>query len=160
MREATGLAIPRAVLANLYRAAGLRIDSGVVSSPAAIDPEAILGDIELTMVQVLREHGPLMTRHQIRDECLARGMNRHSLMMYLSYSAILERVALRIYALRGSEYEPGEVAALAHEQRRATPEGPWMDEGWCRLAIGYRVNVSIFDSRFTGIPAGVRKRSG
>ena len=53
---------------------------------------------------------------ELRDACIAEGVNRHSFWLYSSYSPLLERLAPGVYALRGSQVDPITVARLSGQR--------------------------------------------
>lgn len=153
--------LPRSVLMGLCRAAGFQVRDGVVSTTEHIEVAEVLGGIETTMVDVLRSHGGIMHGADLEDECLERGVNRHSFWVYITYSPVLERVAPSVYALRGSRIDPAEVAHLAGKE--VIPEPALQDHGWTKdggIWLGYRVKRNHLASGVVSVPAGIRKMIG
>ena len=137
------MSLPRRVLAGLCVAAGLSVENGRVSSEKPV-PVTILGEIDSAIHQVIVERGPVVTADVLRDACLARGINRTSFFIHLTYSPVVQRVAKGVYALRGAEVDPAEVAALAG--RRRPKRTSLKDSGWTRdraLWLGYVVTQTI-----------------
>jgi hypothetical protein len=153
--------LPRSVLIGLCRAAGFQVRDGVVSTSEHIELAKVLGANEVTIVDVLKSHGGTMHRADLEDGCYARGVNRNSFWVYLTYSPVLERVAPSVYALRGAEIDPAEVAHLAG---RAVPTEPALqDDGWTKdggIWLGYRVKRNILSSGVVSVPARVRNMIG
>lgn len=153
--------LPRNVLLGLCRAAGFRVCDEVVSAPERIDVGKALGGIETTMVNVLRNHGGVMRSTDLEDECLKRGVNRHSFWVYITYSPVLERLAPSVYALRGVKIDPAEVAHLAGKD--IPTEAALQDDGWTKdgaVWLGYRVKRNMLSSGVVSVPAGIRNMIG
>lgn len=156
-----GTSLPRRVFEGLCRAAGFRVHAGVVSASEHIEVAEVLGNIEATMVDVLRNHGNIVNRADLEDECISRGVNRHSFWVYLSYSPLLERVAPSVYALRGATVDPAEVAHLVGKDRPR--ESALQDHGWTQdgaIWLGYRVTKNVLSSEVVSVPAAVRNMIG
>lgn len=156
-----GTILPRSVLAGLCRAAGFQLNNGVVSASGHIEVGEVLQGIEATMVSVLKKHGSVMYRTDLEDECVERGVNRHSFYVYLTYSPLLERVAPSVYALRGARVDPAEVAHLS--AKGVSTEPALQEYGWTKdgaVWLGYRVKRNILASGVVSVPAGVRNMIG
>jgi hypothetical protein len=153
--------LPRSVFEGLCRAAGLQVRDGAVSASKPIRVSKVLGRIETTMVDVLTSHGGVMRSTDLEDQCLKRGVNRHSFWVYLIYSPVLERVAPSVYALRGAKIDPVEVAHLAGKDVPTEPA--LQDDGWTKdgaIWLGYRVKRNILSSGVVAVRAGVRNMIG
>jgi hypothetical protein len=80
-----GYAPPRRVLLELCRHLPYcRVEGAYVRAEPVIDWQQVLRGTEHTMVQVLKEYGPVMQRAKFEDACLARGMNRSTFYAYLA----------------------------------------------------------------------------
>lgn len=153
--------LPRGVLIGLCRAAGFQVRNGIVSTSERIEVGKVLGGIETTMVDVLKSHRSIMHGTDLEYECLKRGVNRHSFWVYMTYSPVLERIAPSVYALRGAEIDPAEVAHLSG--RDASTEPALQDYGWTKdgaIWLGYRAKRNILASGVVSVPAGVRNMIG
>lgn len=153
--------LPQSVLIGLCRAAGFQVRDRVVSTSERIEVGKVLGGIETTIVDVLKSHGGIMHGADLEDECLKRGVNRHSFWVYMTYSPVLERIAPSVYVLRGAEIDPAEVAYLAGKDVPAEPA--LQDDGWTKdgaIWLGYRVKRNILASGVVSLPAGVRHMIG
>jgi hypothetical protein len=139
----------------------LQVHDGVVSTSEPIRVGEVLGGIETTMVDVLKSHEGVMRSSDLEDECLRRGVNRHSFWVYLSYSPVLERLAPSVYVLRGAEVDPVEVAQLAGKE---VPTEPALQaDGWTKdgaIWLGYRVKRNIRSSGVVSVPSGFRNVIG
>lgn len=155
--------LPRLVFEGLCRAAGFHVTGGVVSASEQIDTSKVLGGIETAIVDVLRNHGNVMNVSDLRDECLTRGVNRHSFWVYLTYSPLLERVGPSVYVLRGAAVDPAEVAHLLSREKGTSREPALQDHGWTKdgaIWLGYRAKRNIIDSGVVSVPADVRRMIG
>lgn len=153
--------LPRNVLAGLCRAAGFYVRDDIVSTSESLEVGKYLGEIEKTMAHVLRSHGGVMHGADLENECLNQGVNRHSFWVYATYSSVLERVAPSVYAVRGAEIDPVEVAHLTG--RDIPTEPAFQDDGWTKdgaIWLGYRVKRNMLASGVTSVPAGVRSMVG
>jgi len=153
--------LPRSVFIGLCRAAGFQVCDGVVSTSEHLEVGDVVGEIETTMVNVLESQGGIMHGTDLEAECLKRGVNRHSFWVYLIYSPLLERLAPSVYALRGAEIDPAEVAHLSGKDVPAEPA--LQDDGWTKdgaIWLGYRVNRNMLASGVVSVPAGIRNMIG
>lgn len=153
--------LPRSVLEGLCRAAGFKVHDGMVSISEPKSTDKIPAGIERTMVDVLKSHGGIMHGRDLEDECLKRGVNRHSFWVYLIYSPLLERLAPSVYVLRGAKIDPAEVAHLADKDVLTEPA--LQDDGWTKddaIWLGYRVKRNIRASGVVSVPGRVRNMIG
>lgn len=153
--------LPRKILIGLCRAAGFQVHDDLVSPSERIEPSEILGEIETTMVDVLKSHGGIMHGSDLESECLKRGINRHSFWVYVTYSPVLERIAPSVYAFRGAEIDPIEVAHLSDKD--VSTEPAFQDDGWTKdgaIWLGYRAKRNIISSGVVSVPARVRRMLG
>ena len=153
--------LPRKILIGLCRAAGFRVHEGLVSANERIEIGEVLGEIERTMVDVLKNHGGIMHVAGLEDDCLKRGINRHSFWVYLTYSPVLERIAPSVYAFRGARIDPAEVAHLSDKDEPTEPA--FQDDGWTKdgaIWLGYRAKRNIISSGVVSVPARVRAMLG
>ena len=153
--------LPRKILIGLCRAAGFQVYDGLVSTSERIEPSEVLGEIETTMVDVLKSHGGVVHGTDLEGECLEQGINRHSFWVYATYSPVLERIAPSVYAFRGAEIDPAEVAHLSDKDVPTEPA--FQDDGWTKdgaIWLGYRAKRSIISSGVVSVPARVRSMVG
>lgn len=100
-----GVRLPHHILAALCKDSGRYELDGerVLARPGHPRWQDLLGANEATLVEVLSEHGPVMTRAALEQIAVHdRHLNRHSFTMYLSCSPVLDRPADGVYRLRGS----------------------------------------------------------
>lgn len=155
------MSLPRKAFAGLCRATGLRVEGGRVSIDPGIRKADVLGKVEMTMARVIAAADNVMGIRELRDACIAKGINRHSFWVCITYSPILERVAPGVYALRGQPVDPAQVAQLVGHPSRGAPA--LQDHGWTKdgaIWMAYAVTSSLFDSGVITVPAGVRRMTG
>jgi len=155
------MSLPRTVFRGLCRAAGFQVDGERVRLGDALSLDQVLGNIELIFVRVLRRNNNVMGTFQLRDACVAEGINHHSFWSYLSYSPLLVRVGPGAYALRGAPVDPIDVVRIIGEPVRH--DRCLEDHGWTRdgaVWLAYRVTRSVRDSGVVAVPPGVRKIVG
>ena len=78
------MSLPREAFAGLCRAAGFRVEDGFVSLSERVPADDLLGEIERTLAEILRSSDCVMHLHDLREQAVSRGMNRHSFWVYLS----------------------------------------------------------------------------
>jgi hypothetical protein len=141
---------------------GLRVFEGKVSSSEFYEPDSELASVELTMYQVMKQHGGVIDGDEFRIGCVAAGMNRYTFEMYLSFSPIVERLTTGIYALRGTDVDPSRVDVLATQIKRPTKKA-LQDHGWTKdgaIWLGYEVTPNIYKTSVIGIPSAIRAVTG
>jgi hypothetical protein len=109
------------------------------------------------MVQVLKEHGPVMQRARFEELCAGLGMNRSTFWVYLDYSPVIERFAPGVYGLRGAEVDPGTLESLI--PRRQAPASVRLDHGWTedrRVWVSYRLSDALLLTGVFSIPGGMK----
>lgn len=135
-------------------------DQENVSHVDQLEARKELGDVDYALVEVLRATPTsVLDRASIRDACLARNINPHSLEVALTYSGVLDHVETNIWALRGVSVEPTAIAAIRDlnaekpRQKRVRDFG-WTEDGkiWISVITPAYTYMSVF-----GVPGGVRK---
>jgi hypothetical protein len=131
---------PRAVLLEFCRSTGVASVTGEqVHRPTDFVP-APLGWVEQTFVDAFHSLGSPVAREQLEEFCIDRcGMNIHTFYVYLSYSAVVARLAPGVYSLIGAQIPIGSVEAirLGHRQTRQSSEHGWTNNGqlWCAIPL-------------------------
>lgn len=121
--------------------------------------DALTSLTEQALVRVLRQHGPVMSGHELVTQAMREGAGDVAVNAALCYSPILQRVAFGVYALRGEKLDSGVVAraieAASSQTRRL------IDFGWSRnrtLWLAMRLSRSTVRTGIFGIPAGLRRQ--
>jgi sigma-70-like protein len=155
------MSLPRTIFEAFCRAAGFQNQNGIVSYPRPLDFTEELAPIEQAFVRILRDCESVASTGELRDRCLAAGVNRHSFFVYLSYSPVIERIADGVYGLRGSQIDPARVAHILGNYVR--PERALQDNGWTKdgaIWLGYNVTKNLRDTSVINVPASVAKILG
>jgi hypothetical protein len=151
---------PHDILSRLLVDSGLYQQDGsrIIVGPEIPPWEEVLSASEVAIAEVLFEQGPLMTRADMREELvMRRGMKSASFAAYLTYSPILERFALGVFGLRGTEVSGSQLEAF-----RSSAEGPrqkvLLDSGWTKEGLpwsAYRLSSATLETGVVGVPAGL-----
>ena len=93
----------RALAAYLQANPDFTVDGAEVSMRAPRDAAELLGSEELALVNVLRDApGGALSRSEAADASVARGMNRSTVYVYLTYAPTVEQLADGRFAVRGA----------------------------------------------------------
>ncbi len=94
---------PTPVLLELCRQfPAFKVENHMIIADTPLKWKDILSEVEQIMVQVMKDHGPVMQRAKFEEACLSLGMNRATFLAYLAYSPIFARYERGMYGLRGS----------------------------------------------------------
>jgi len=154
-----GLAPPRRVLLELCKQlTGCEVDGNMVSAFTGFVWTKALRGVERTMVEILKDYGPIMQRAEFEEMCVNRGINRSTFYVHLDYSPIIEKYANGVYGLRGACVPPGLVESLLPKhQRHATVR---LDHGWThdgRIFVGYRLSKAMLTTGCFGVPGALKE---
>jgi hypothetical protein len=120
-----------------------------------------LSSHELSMVEVFKAHGPLLSHAEVRSRCQAAGLNDTTTTMALGNSPILTRVDVGVYSLIGASVAPGEVGAITREVKRSRQGSVVVDYGWNphgpTVWVLYRLSAGILRSGVLSVPSGIQK---
>jgi hypothetical protein len=154
-----GFRPPREVLALLCEESGLYERRGdlILGKLGLTDWKNILGQNESTLVEILLDHGPVMTREELERLAVDQaGLKRSSFYAYLSYSPIIARFAPGVYGLRGAPVTAAEVdAMIPHTARTQVLQ----DHGWTSsgaIWIAYRISAAGERSGVLGVPGAIK----
>lgn len=153
-----GFAPPRRVLLELCRQSGYLVEHDVVVQSGEVPIGNVLGPMELTMVEVLRENGPLLPRPQFEDLCLERGMNRMTFYTYLDNSPVIARYAKGVYGLPGAPIAPGQAEALKPGRRggwRVLKDFGWTEDG--QVCLIYCLSEAMLLNGVFSVPSSLRE---
>jgi hypothetical protein len=150
---------PRKVLLELCKRLPFCVVEGnFVRAEPPIDWKSTLRGAELSLITVLKEHGPVMQRAKFEQLCLGIGMNRSTFYVYLGYSPVIERYAFSVYGIRGAKVEPGIVESLIPHNHRTTSVR--LDHGWTRdrrIWIGYCLSEGMLGNGAFSVPGGLKQ---
>lgn len=114
-----GKAPPLDILTEFCRQSpGVRVDAGLVRADPVLAPSSVLAETELTLYEILKQHGSVMSRTVLEEVCRSRGMNRATFYVYLGNSPILVSPQRGVYALVGTVPSIEIVQDLAARRRR------------------------------------------
>src|SRR5207245_813321 len=105
--------LPLDIVRELCRCLGwVRVEGDCVSAVAPLDYRAVLENTEETLVDIFREHGPVLDRATVVDLGEQRGLDRTTAGLYLGWSPVIERIATNRYTLRGADVPAGTLEAM------------------------------------------------
>jgi hypothetical protein len=121
-----------------------------------LDYRAVLENTEETLVDIFREHGPVLDRSTVVDLADQRGIDRNTAGLYLGWSPVIERLAMNRYALRGVDVPAGTLEAMRGSSRRTSVQRGYGWTGDGRLWIGYTLSQAVIDSAVVGVPGSCK----
>lgn len=140
---------------------GIRVKGRRISSDPPRDWRTCLTGVELQLVEVLREHGPVMERGQMEDLCVAAGMNRFSFHAFVSWSPVVAQFGHSVYGLLGAKVTQRQVDLLMAERRakrlahRVLDKHGMTEDG--RVWLAYRLSKAASTYAVITIPAALKK---
>jgi len=162
-RRMRQLSVPNSVLLEYCRQApGIAVNSGRIAADPPRDWRVALTGIEAAMVELLKEHGPVLERGEFEDLCVAADVNRSSFNVYLMHSPIVCQYGRSVYGLPGLKVPSKKVAAIAGggSSRGGGPkvlEGfGWLDEH--NVWLGYRLSRGTIGSGVVTVPAALKNK--
>lgn len=158
-----GFSPPRRVLLELCNQLGFPIEGNRVLTDGKLDWREELGDIERTMVSILKENDYVMARVDYEQLCIQEGINRSTFYVYLGNSPVIQKLAIGVYGLRGSEIDPGVVQDLAERRVPRRSGKALLDRGWTKdgkLWLAFNVTGGMIRSGTYTIPSAVREHLG
>jgi Bacterial RNA polymerase, alpha chain C terminal domain len=154
-----GYAPPRKVLLELCkRLPQCVVDGCIVRADPPIDWRSTLRGTELSLITVLKKHGPVLQRAKFEQLCLGVGMKQSTFYAYLSYSPVIERYASGVYGIRGARIEPGVIDSLIPHSQRT--KGVRLEHGWTRdrrIWIGYCLSEGMFGNGVFSVPSALKQ---
>jgi DNA-directed RNA polymerase alpha subunit len=134
------------------------VGNDVVRNDESVKWSDVLSESDKTFVEIIREHGPIITRSDFLRIAISRGMNENTFNVYSGYSVVVWRPAPGYYAVVGASIPAG---ALEAEMRRRRPKRAEMiDSGWTadsRVFVCVRLNASVINSGILSIPSALKK---
>lgn len=110
---------PEAVLLEYCRQMpDVRIDGDRITAEPPRDWRTVLTGVELRLVEILSEHGPVLERSAIEELCAADGMNRFSFHAFIATSPVIVQCGHSVYGLLGCKAS-GEMLRDMAARRRA-----------------------------------------
>jgi hypothetical protein len=153
-----GFAPPLAILTGICRDLPFAEVTGgeITRIESACDWGAMLGRVESILFSVLTEFGPVMSRMDLLQKCLDRGMNLNTFGVSGTYSVILSRPVVGFYSLVGANIPPGTIEDLKRDREKASA---FVDSGWTTTGMPFlcwQVSTSILYNGLANVPAGMQ----
>ena len=134
-------------------------DDRTVESVVPLDYRDVLGDVERTFVEVLRDCPTgVMDRAELEEAVTGRGVNGSTFSVFTTYSPILDHPAIDVWCLRGYGIDPAQIEALraisaTRSRQRRTLDYLWDSDGCLQLAV----DVGNANYPVIGIPAVIAR---
>ena len=141
---------------------GVRIEGERIISDSPRDWREALTGVELKLVSVLKEHGPIMERGDMEDLCVADGMNRFSFHAFVSWSPVVVQLGHSVYGLLGTQVAKRKLDALAKARRatrltrRVLAGHGWTEDG--KVWLSYRLSKAASTYAVITIPAALKSQ--
>ncbi len=153
---------PQAVLLEFCRhMPGVGVALKRVTADPPPDWRVVLGSVEQILAEVLREHGPIMDRAALEEECLRRGVNRFSFNATVMSSPIVVPYGGSVYGLLGAKVNRKmlDAAAFCRAKRAVTRVlcacGHTRDG---KVYLLYRLSPAAISGGVLTLPASVRSQ--
>jgi hypothetical protein len=149
--------LPAMVLKELCeRLDWIEVNHETATSRVQLNYCDVLEHTEQTLVEIFRDHGPVLDRSTAVDLAAERGLDRTTAGLNLGWSPVIQRIVTNRYALRGEDVPAGTLEAMrdASPRRRVQQDFGWTREG--RLRISYRLSQAVIDSGVVGAPGALR----
>jgi hypothetical protein len=146
----------RVLIALCAQAKDYAIQGNSVLANTPLNHREVLSDTESVIVDVLREHGPVMRRPKLEELCLGKGLQRETFSIHLTYSPVITRYARGVYGLRGAQVPPGLAESLVELRRntRVLAEYGWLPDG--KIFVSYKLSKGCLTKGIVSVPAGMK----
>ena len=137
-----------------------RVEGTVVIADPPRDWREVLAGVEAGMVEVLKEHGPVMERGVFEERCIAGGMNRFSFNAIVMCSPVIQQYGRSVYGLLGTKVDHRTVAALAARKTAATPAKVLRQFGQTaggEVFLAYRLSKAAISGGVITVPAAMKQ---
>jgi hypothetical protein len=138
----------------------MRVEGNRVIADPPGDWKECLTGVELELVKVLKDHGPIMERGEMEDICVSAGMNRFSFHAFVSWSPVIVQLGHSLYGLLGTEIPKRKVEALAKARRNARTARRVLDgHGWTedgKVWLSYRLSKAASTYAVITVPAALK----
>lgn len=138
----------------------VRIEGGRVRADPPRNWRKTLTGVEAQLVEILKEHGPVMERGTLEDLCVQRGMNRFSFHAFIACSPVIAQYGHSIYGLLGARVSSESIRLLLQKRRverlptRVLDEHGRTDDG--RLWLSYRLSKAASTYAVITVPAALK----
>ena len=139
---------------------GVRIEGDqIFADPPRAWEDALTG-VELQLVRILKEHGPVMDRGALEDLCVGHGMNRFSFHAFIACSPVIAQYGHSIYGLLRADISPSALRLLVAKHRAARMPAKVLDrhgrteDG--RIWLSYRLSKAASTYAVITVPAALK----
>ena len=118
----TGKKVPPAdVLLEFCRQApGIVVERNMISSEKPLDWKKTLAGVEIGMVKVLKENGPVMERGELEELCAKNGMNRFSFNAVVMSSPVIAQYGRSVYGLINAKVDQKTLKKISKKNVRTS----------------------------------------
>jgi hypothetical protein len=153
---------PESVLLQFCRStAGVTVRGEQIISDPPRDWRKSLTGVELKLVSVLTQHGPVMERGEMEDICVGDGMNRFSFHAFVSWSPVIVQLGHSVYGLLGADVPRRQIEALlaarrsTRSTRRVLDSHGRTDDG--KVWLRYRLSKAASTYAVITVPAALKQ---
>lgn len=140
---------------------GTRVRRSLVISDPRRDWRKILTGVERCMVEVLREHGPVMERTAFEELCIRKGMNRFSFNAILMSSPVVAQYGRSVYGLPGLKVSRKTVRELVSRKSSTTPNRVLRAFGQTtdgKFYLAYRLSKAAICGGVVTVPTAMKRQ--
>lgn len=160
-RSGRRLPPPHILLEFCRQMSGVRVERNLLVSEVPRDWRAVLGGVERGMVEVLREHGPVMERTAFEELCLKKGMNRFSFNAIVMSSPVIAQYGRSVYGLLGQKVSRKTLEALANRRPGTAHRKVLRAHGQTvdgRPYLAYRLSRAAISGGVITVPAAMKRQ--
>jgi hypothetical protein len=145
---------PLNVLASICkRLLFVHLDGDTVARGPGVRWDGTLGANEMTLLNVLQTHGPVLSREEFSERCRERGMNENTFNHFTSSSAILKEPVSGMFALVGATIPARTIdntGAACTVDSSASANHGCLSEG--RVFLAWKLQLSNLQSGVLRLP--------
>jgi len=152
---------PTAILLEFCRQVpGVRVEGNTAVSDPPRDWRKVLAGVERKMVQVLKEHGPVLERGAFEELCMHGGMNRFSFNAIVMSSPVITQFSRRVYGLLGTKIDRKALRELIYHRPQSVSR---VLKGFGRTKGGmtylaYRLSKATISGGVISVPAAMTRQ--
>ncbi|MDY0168708.1 MAG: DNA-directed RNA polymerase subunit alpha C-terminal domain-containing protein [Thermoguttaceae bacterium] len=160
-RSGRDLPTPSVLLAYCRQMPSVSVEGDTICAGPSLDWRTLLADVERTMIEVLKEFGPVMDRCAFEEQCIRRGMNRFSFNAILMCTPVVTQYGRSIYGVVAQKTDPNDVRrARARARRSRTNHSQVLRscgiDGEGRAHVAYCLSRAVISGGVITIPASLR----
>ncbi len=149
------------LLAYCREMPSVRVEGDMISAAPSLDWRTLLADVERTMIEVLKEFGPVMDRCTFEEHCIGRGMNRFSFNAILMCTPVVTQYGRSIYGVVTQKTDPNDVRrARARARRSRTNHSQVLQtcgiDADNRAFVAYCLSRAVISGGVITIPSALR----